>query len=68
VEPDEARGQLDLVANRIARRRTGAQWQLSTLAAFERRCSRDEALTRMLARYVECFATDAPVADWPVEG
>ena len=55
------------VEKRTERRCTGSQWQLATLDEVERRCSRDEALARMFARYVECAAHDTPVHEWPVE-
>jgi len=68
VEPSEARQWLDVVARRVQRRQTGARWQLATLDDFEQHCDRNEALARMLGRYVELAESGAPGHEWPVGG
>jgi len=73
VESDEADRWLDVVGARVLGRRTGARWQLDTLAALEHgsderdpeRC-RAAAVAAMLARYAALADRGAPVAAWPV--
>jgi hypothetical protein len=52
---------------RVAERRTGARWQLETLAALERRAPREAALRQLVLRYLEHAASGRPVHEWPRE-
>ncbi|WP_424184107.1 glutamate--cysteine ligase [Actinokineospora sp. G85] len=57
---------LGVIESRCLARRTGASWQRDAVAALETRGhTRDQALTGMLARYMEHSATGAPVHSWP---
>jgi hypothetical protein len=66
VEQDEAKTLLGIVAARVAERRTGARWQLETLAALERDAPREEALRELVVRYLGHAASGRPVHEWPV--
>lgn len=66
VAADEIDPLLAVVAERTARRQTGARWQIAALAAFERTMDREAALAAMLARYRELAAAGAPVHAWPL--
>lgn len=58
---------LSVIERRCVRRRTGATWQLDTVAALEARgADRPGALHGMLARYMESSNANVPVHDWPV--
>ncbi|GAA3219710.1 glutamate-cysteine ligase family protein [Pseudonocardia petroleophila] len=58
---------LGVIERRCVERRTGASWQLDTVAALEARgADRPAALRGMLARYLESSAANEPVHDWPV--
>ncbi len=66
VSPAAARHYLDVVEQRCLCRRTGASWQLETVARLEERgATRLEALRGMLARYLEAMAANEPVHCWP---
>ncbi|MFI6511864.1 glutamate--cysteine ligase [Streptosporangium sp. NPDC050855] len=63
VEPDEIRWTLDIVRERVTRRRTGAIWQREATA----RLGGDQgAWARMVARYRELSLTGEPVHTWPL--
>ncbi len=57
---------LGVIRNRAAARMTGARWQRRTLAAFEAQMSREDALSRMLHRYIDLADEGRPVHEWPV--
>lgn len=58
---------LDVIEQRCRLRRTGAAWQLATVKALERRgADRKNALSGMVARYLEGTACNAPVHTWPI--
>ncbi|MHA6780092.1 glutamate--cysteine ligase [Pseudonocardia saturnea] len=58
---------LGVIERRCVRRRTGASWQLDTVAALEARgADRPAALRGMLTRYMECSASNEPVHDWVI--
>ncbi|MEU4800942.1 glutamate-cysteine ligase family protein [Actinosynnema sp. NPDC023587] len=60
---------LGVIEARCLSRRTGSQWQRDTVVALEARgASREDALSAMLARYVELMHGGEPVHTWPVEG
>jgi gamma-glutamyl:cysteine ligase YbdK (ATP-grasp superfamily) len=65
VDAAEAEATLAPIAGRLASGRTGARWQRRALAALGRRHGRDEALRRLLARYLALSATGTPVHAWP---
>ncbi len=57
---------LSIIERRCATQRTGASWQLDTVAALEDRgADRSRALHGMLDRYLEHSAANDPVHDWP---
>jgi hypothetical protein len=55
---------LGVIEERVARRRTGADWQLARLARHEERLARPDALRAMLADYVAAQSTGAAVHTW----
>jgi hypothetical protein len=58
---------LSIVEQRCVTRRTGAAWQLDTVAALEERgADRQQALHGMLARYLDSSAANEPVHSWPL--
>jgi gamma-glutamyl:cysteine ligase YbdK (ATP-grasp superfamily) len=58
---------LGIIEQRCLTGRTGAAWQIATVAEFTRRASagRAEALRLMTERYIECMRTNQPVHTWP---
>ncbi|RJQ82529.1 glutamate--cysteine ligase [Pseudonocardiaceae bacterium YIM PH 21723] len=65
---DQARERyLGVIEQRCVARRTGSLWQRDTVALLERKgMSREAALRRMLAQYVELMHEGDPVHTWPV--
>jgi hypothetical protein len=60
---------LDVIEQRCLRRRTGASWQLDTVATLEARgSSRENAVLGMFRAYVELMHTGEPVHTWPIGG
>jgi hypothetical protein len=58
---------LSIIEQRCVTRRTGASWQLDTVAALEDAgADRPAALHGMLARYLEWSAANEPVHTWPI--
>lgn len=57
---------LAVIEARVARGTSGARWQTRTLAACERKATRDEAIREMLARYVDLAPGQVPVHEWAV--
>ncbi len=66
IEAAEVDPLLALVAERVARGRTGARWQREALARLEARRSRPAALAAMLERYLAAAASAVPVHAWPL--
>jgi hypothetical protein len=64
VAAEEADLLLGVIEERVARRRTGADWQLARLARHEERLTRPDALRAMLADYVAAQASGAAVHSW----
>ncbi|MEU8201135.1 glutamate--cysteine ligase [Streptosporangium sp. NPDC049046] len=62
VDPDEARWALDIVRERVARRRTGAIWQREALV---REGGDQAAAARVVSRYRELSLAGEPVHTWP---
>ena len=56
---------LELIAERVERRRTGARWQRLLLDDLLARHDRETALAMMFERYREASEQDIPVARWP---
>lgn len=67
VEPAEATTLLDLIAARVAERRTGARWQRETFDRLTRDLPRAEALRELVVRYLEHAGSGRPVHEWPGE-
>ena len=58
---------LSIIEQRCVNRRTGASWQLDTVAALEARgADRPTAIRGMLERYLEWSTANEPVHTWPV--
>jgi hypothetical protein len=58
---------LSIIEQRCVTRRTGASWQLDTVAALETGgADRPAALHGMLTRYLEWSAANEPVHTWPI--
>ncbi|HZG92612.1 MAG TPA: glutamate--cysteine ligase [Pseudonocardia sp.] len=58
---------LSVIERRCALRRTGASWQLDTVAALQNRgADRQEALRGMLGRYLQSSEANDPVHTWPL--
>ncbi|MEU4538114.1 glutamate--cysteine ligase [Streptosporangium sp. NPDC023825] len=62
VDPDETRWALDIVRERVTRRRTGAIWQREALA---REGGDQAAAARVVSRYRELSLAGEPVHTWP---
>ncbi len=64
---DEAdrEGYLGVIEERVRRGRTGAQWQLESLAALGNRGKRAERMAALTAAMVARARENAPVHDWP---
>ncbi|GAA0832234.1 glutamate--cysteine ligase [Streptosporangium amethystogenes subsp. fukuiense] len=62
VEPAEIRWALDIVRERVTRRRTGAIWQRKALAGMG---GDQAARARLVSRYRELSQTGEPVHTWP---
>ncbi|TSC33697.1 glutamate--cysteine ligase [Corallococcus sp. Z5C101001] len=67
VEAAEADGMLDIIAQRVALKRTGSRWQRAVLERLEAHMPRQDALAAMLERYLEHAEEGLPVHTWPVE-
>jgi gamma-glutamyl:cysteine ligase YbdK (ATP-grasp superfamily) len=67
VEGDEIDELLALIAERCARRQTGASWQRQVLADLEERLERRRALAVMLERYMVLSESGEPVHTWPLD-
>ncbi|MEU8381855.1 glutamate--cysteine ligase [Streptosporangium sp. NPDC048865] len=63
VDPDETRWALDIVRERVVRRRTGAIWQREALA---REGGDQAAAARVVSRYRELSMAGDPVHTWPL--
>ncbi len=58
---------LSIIERRCVTRRTGAAWQLDTVAVLERRdVPRPAALHEMMVRYLESSSANEPVHTWAV--
>jgi hypothetical protein len=68
VDEAEADRLLGVIGDRVAAGQTGAVWQRRTLAALEHEGGREQALERLLERYLELQAAGEPVHTWPVQG
>ncbi|SHH94350.1 glutamate--cysteine ligase family protein [Ferrimonas marina] len=64
IDSDEAARLMTLLAERLARGQTGAQWQLRALAKLEQQHDHDTALRRMVQHYCELSRSGQPVAQW----
>ncbi|GAA2901349.1 hypothetical protein GCM10010517_67160 [Streptosporangium fragile] len=63
VDPEEIRWALDVIRERVTRRRTGAIWQREALAGTG---GDTAARARMVMRYRELALTGEPVHTWPI--
>jgi hypothetical protein len=67
VNPADADRLLGIIEQRCLTGRTGAAWQVATVAALTQRSGADrpEALRLMTQRYIEHMHTNQPVHTWP---
>jgi gamma-glutamyl:cysteine ligase YbdK (ATP-grasp superfamily) len=66
VDPAQADRLLGIIEQRCLTSRTGAAWQMATVAALEHSgAGRLEALRLMTERYIEHMHTNEPVHAWP---
>jgi gamma-glutamyl:cysteine ligase YbdK (ATP-grasp superfamily) len=66
VSPAQADYLLGIIEQRCLTGRTGAAWQIATVAALERTgAERPEALRLMTERYIEHMHSNEPVHNWP---
>jgi gamma-glutamyl:cysteine ligase YbdK (ATP-grasp superfamily) len=67
VNPADADRLLGIIEQRCLTGRTGATWQIATVAALTQRSGADrpEALRLMTQRYIEHMHTNEPVHTWP---
>lgn len=65
VETRDSAPLLELVAERVERRRTGARWQRLLLDTLLEKHPREDALAEMFARYRAASERDEPVSRWP---
>jgi hypothetical protein len=67
VNPAQADRLLGIIEQRCLTGRTGATWQIATVAALTQRNGADrlEALRLMTRRYIEHMHTNQPVHTWP---
>jgi gamma-glutamyl:cysteine ligase YbdK (ATP-grasp superfamily) len=67
VDPAHADRLLGIIEQRCLTGRTGAAWQIATVATLTERCgvARPEALRLMTQRYIEHMHTNEPVHTWP---
>jgi CBS domain-containing protein len=67
IEADERERYLGVIAERVERDRTGAQWQIASLAAMARQGgNRDERMRALTAAMAARQQGEAPVARWPL--
>jgi hypothetical protein len=67
VEPADSDPLLDVIVARAKNGQTGAVWQRRFLECFGNEQPNDEALVRLVERYVERSNEGKPVHEWPVE-
>jgi gamma-glutamyl:cysteine ligase YbdK (ATP-grasp superfamily) len=69
VNTADADRMLGIIEQRCLTGRTGAAWQIATVAGLTRRggADRPEALRQMTQRYIEHMHTNDPVHAWPEE-
>jgi hypothetical protein len=65
VDAHEADTWTGIVRERVARRASGALWQVRAVAGLEPRLGRDRALAAMLSRYRELGESGDPIHAWP---
>jgi gamma-glutamyl:cysteine ligase YbdK (ATP-grasp superfamily) len=67
VNPADADRLMGIIEQRCLTGRTGASWQIATVAALTERSGADrpEALRQMTQRYIEHMHTNEPVHTWP---
>ncbi len=66
IGSDESEHYLGVIAERLARRQSGAVWQRHTLEALRRDMPLHEALHAMLERFIEYSGQNLPVSRWPL--
>jgi gamma-glutamyl:cysteine ligase YbdK (ATP-grasp superfamily) len=68
INPADADRLLGIIEQRCLTGRTGATWQIATVAALTQRSGADrpEALRLMTQRYIEHMHTNEPVHSWPL--
>lgn len=64
VEQDEIDRLLSVIEKRLAKKQTGAIWQLNKLTEYEQQHNREDSLNLMLADYLGNMIQGEPVAFW----
>ena len=64
VDAEEIDRLMAVIEERIARKKTGAIWQLNTLEKYEQKHTRRESLSFMLTDYLQNMMEGEPVARW----
>jgi gamma-glutamyl:cysteine ligase YbdK (ATP-grasp superfamily) len=67
IEDNEIDELLAVIAERCARRQTGASWQRRVLSNLDDRLERRRALAVMLERYMALSESGEPVHTWPLD-
>ena len=55
---------LGIIERRLARRLTGASWQLAKLASLQHSMTREDALKKLLEEFIDHSECNLPVAEW----
>ena len=66
VSTQETKRMLEVISERVRRGNSGARWQRQVLTQLDQKMPRGEALSQLLAIYLEHAETGKPVSDWPL--
>ena len=66
IDSTESVRYLGVIEQRLARRQTGASWQLERLAQLGQTMPMDSALRDLLEEFMEHSVANKPVAEWPL--
>ncbi|MGQ8363970.1 glutamate-cysteine ligase family protein [Glaciecola sp. 1036] len=64
ISPSDANYYIDIIEQRLAKRQTGASWQLAQLEKLEQKYDRKAAIQQMLSRYLYNMKANIPVSKW----
>ena len=66
IDSAESARYLGVIEQRLAKRQTGASWQLARLAQLRQSLAKKLALHGMLEEFIEHSDANVPVAEWPL--